>query len=346
MRGSLSCPVVGITGSVGKTSVKDMVATILKPLGSVHASLRSFNNQIGVPLTLLNAPTNSAAVIVELGARMEGDIKKLCDITRPDLGVVTTVGAAHTEIFGSIETIVRAKGELLEKLPVTGCAVLNADIPEVIGMANRTRAPVLTFGERGEVRARLVTLDDQLRPSFRLESPWGREEVKLNARGAHMVSNALAASAVGLFLGLTLNELSENLSQVQLSPWRMEIKTTSSGFVVINDTYNANPVSMTAALDSLAELPGNGRRVAVLGLMAELGGYTKEAHALIASQAKALGIEIISIGTEEYGTRVVENIEEALLVISEAELGIGDALLVKGSRVAHLEKLVQKILEN
>ena len=344
-RNSFSSPVVGITGSVGKTSVKDMTAAVLAPLGAIQASRRSFNNQIGVPLTLLGAPLEPAVVVVELGARAEGDIKALCDLARPDIGVVTTVGVAHTEAFGSLEAVARAKGELLDGLPPGGCAVLNADVPEALGLADRSRAPVLTFGDRGEVRAREVVLDDDLRAQFRLESPWGRVDVHLGARGAHMVPNALAAAAVGLFLGVPPAGVAAGLAEAELSPWRMELATSPSGVLVLNDSYNANPASMSAALDALASLPGDGRRVAVLGLMAELGDRTADEHAKVAVDAEARGVEVIPVGTDLYGSAAAADVDGALVAVAEADLVAGDAVLVKGSRVVGLEVVAGHLVE-
>ena len=164
------------------------------------------------------------------------------------MGIVTTVGMAHTSEFGSLEAVARTKGELLDGLPPDGCAVLNADDDRVMDQAGRARCPILTFGDQGEVRARDVYLDGELRSTFRLESPWGRAEVRLAVHGAHMVTNALAGAAVGLFLGLPLVDVVAGLSEARLSPWRMEVGRSSDGLVVVNDAYNANPASMAAGL--------------------------------------------------------------------------------------------------
>ena len=181
-RASTTARVVAVTGSVGKTSVKDLTAAVISKGGSTHASERSFNNEIGVPLSILGAPEDVDFLVLEMGARAEGDIARLAGIARPDVGVVTTVAMAHTSAFGSLEVVARTKGELLDGLPPDGCAVLNADDDLVMGQAGRARCPILTFGERGEVRARDVSLDDLLRPAFRLESPWGRTEVHLEVQ--------------------------------------------------------------------------------------------------------------------------------------------------------------------
>ena len=343
-RSSLDGPVVGITGSVGKTSVKDLARAVLARRGPVHASHRSFNNEIGVPLTLLGAPADAAHVVVEMGARSEGDIADLAGLARPDVGVLTTVAHAHTGSFGFLEAVARTKGELFDGLPPDGCAVVHADVPEALAQAERARCPVLTFGELGEVRARDVRLDDVLRPTFRLESPWGRIEVKLDARGAHMVANALAAAAVGLVEGVGLDDVATGLAEARLTPWRMEVMTGSSGCTVVNDAYNANPTSTMAALDALVALPEDGRRIAVLGVMAELGDDGPAAHAEVAGHAADLGVELLAAGTDLYGVDGLKDTDAAIAVLGERALGQGDAVLVKGSRVAGLEAVVEGLV--
>lgn len=339
-RTSIKSPVIGITGSVGKTSVKDLTTSVLTQRGLTHSSPRSFNNEIGVPLTLLNTPEEATAVVVEMGARHVGDIKQLCSVSRPDIGIITTVGVAHTELFEDIETVGKAKGELIEGLPSEGCAILNADSKEVMKQASRTRAQVLTFGEKGEIRASGIELDSELQPSFQIESPWGRQEVKLKVSGKHMVQNALAASAAGLFLGMELPEIAFGLSEGKLSPARMQLDTASSGFLVINDAYNANPVSTKAALEALASLNKSGRKVAVLGLMAELGDDARKFHEEVAAYAHSLGLVLLTVGTDLYGQTPENDIDQSL-----AGLTTGDAVLIKGSLIAGLQSLAQRLLE-
>jgi len=343
-RFSSHVPVVGITGSVGKTSVKDMTNAVLSQQGEVHASLNSYNNEIGVPLTLLNAPEKSSFLVVEMGARKEGDIEELSKMVYPDIGVITTVVESHTEVFGSLDSISNTKGEILERLPSEGCAVLNADVDEVMRQSPRTRAHKLTFGQLGEVRASSVEFDKNLKPSFVMETPWGRSEIKLNVAGEHMVSNALAAAAVGLAMGLPLESVAEGLSRVELSPLRMEIVTGLNGTTVINDTYNANPTSMKAAIDSLSLLPCNGRKIAFLGLMAELGEKTSMAHIEVKRHAEELGIEVIAVETELYGDLRVVNLDSVLNEIEGMRLDKNDALLFKASRVVGLEEVVKEII--
>ena len=327
--------VVGITGSVGKTSTKDLLAAALAPHWRVSASEKSFNNELGVPLTVLNAPDDTEALVVEMGARGKGHVAALCAVARPSVGVVTTVGISHSEFFGTLEDIVEAKGELVEALPPGGTAVLNAEVPHVAGMAGRTPARVLTFGlAAGDVRADHVTLDDDLRPSFRLRSPWGDAPVRLAVRGHHQVANALAAAAAALACGTPLDEVAAGLGAAQLSPWRMQLERAPSGALVLNDAYNANPLSAEAALRALAELPA-ARRTALLGIMAELGDVGPAEHARIGALAAELGIRVIAVAAPDYGGERVADAEEALERLGA--VGPGDAVLVKGSRAAGLE---------
>jgi UDP-N-acetylmuramoyl-tripeptide--D-alanyl-D-alanine ligase len=328
--------VVGVTGSVGKTTTKDLLAGVLAERFVTTASERSFNNELGVPLTLCNAPGDVAAVVVEMGARGLGHIALLCELARPTVGVVTTVQAVHTELMGGVEQIAVAKGELVEALPETGLAVLNADVPLVAAMRERTRAEVLTFGEGGDVRAGVVRLDDELRPSFELHSPWGVVPVRLGIRGEHNVANALAAAAVGLWSGVPLEQVAAGLGAGELSPWRMDLRTAASGARVLNDAYNASPASMAAALRSLAALAAE-RHIAVLGAMGELGEDAPAHHRRVADLAGELGVRIVAVGTPLYGVEPVPDVDAAVAEL--AGLGPGDAVLVKASRVAGLERV-------
>ncbi len=340
-RGRFDGPVVGITGSVGKTSVKDMAAAAIGADRPTHASPMSFNNELGVPLTLVNRPESAEAAVVEMGARGRGHIAWLCSLSRPTVGVVTAVGAAHTELFGTVEAVAEAKGELVESLDPSGVAVLNADNPLVAAMAERTEAQVLTFGRSGgEVRASGVSVDDGLRARFRLETPNGQAEVALAARGEHMVDNALAAAAAALAVGVRIDEIAAGLGSAKLSPWRMEVTELASGAVLINDAYNANPMSMTAALRSLAAV-NRPRRVAVLGVMAELGERAAAEHAAIGALARELGIEIIPVATADYGLAPV--VDAAAAVAALGAVDSDTAVLVKASRAAGLESVANAL---
>lgn len=341
-RARLSPPVVGITGSVGKTSVKDLLAAVLSRTLRATASEKSFNNEMGVPLTLLGAPEGTEAVVVEMGARNVGHIAELCAIAAPTIGVVTRVAAVHTEVFGTIDDVARAKSELVRDLPTDGTAVLNAADERVAAMAAVTPASVLTFGDPGEVRAEDVVLDSQLRARFRLRTPWGDTDVAMGSRGLHQVDNALAAAAAALVCGVALEEVAAGLAEGLLSPWRMELSTAPDGALVLNDAYNANPTSVAAALESLVALPAE-RRIAVLGVMAELGPTSDDDHAAIGAMAERLGIRLVAVDAPAYGGEQVASVEEALDLLEP--LGPGDAVLVKGSRVAGLERLAELLLE-
>lgn len=346
-RTRLDCPVVGVTGSVGKTSTKDLLAGVLGQLGPTHANTRSFNNEMGVPLTLLNAPDDSAAVVVEMGARGVGHIAHLCQIARPTIGIVTSVAAVHTSEFGDIATVALAKGELVEAVDASGWAVLNHDDERVRAMASRTSASVATYGlandaGRPTITADNITLDDELRPAFTLITPGGHAPVQLAVRGEHNVSNALAAAAVGHIVGLTPAAIAQGLQNAGLSPWRMEVERTATGAVVINDAYNANPLSMAAGLRALTQLDAS-RRFAVLGVMAELGDLHDREHVAVAALAAELGVTAIAFQESAYGVTRVDSIEQAVATLGD--LGSTDAVLVKGSRVAGLEKLAAALTD-
>ncbi len=335
--------VVGITGSVGKTTTKDLVAAVLEERFEAHANLRSFNNELGVPLTLLNAPDATEVAVIEMGARGSGHIAELCAIAEPTIGVVTTVELVHTELFGGIDAVATAKRELVEALPVTGTAVLFADNPHVAAMATSCAGDVITFGlDRGDVRAQRIEVDGELRASFRLTSPFGERDVQLGVRGRHNVANALAAACVGFVAGVPLDDIVVGLASTDHSPWRMDLRTAPSGALVLNDAYNAGPASTRAAVLALAHLDAH-RRVAVLGTMAELGGHAVQAHLDIAAVAVEHGVEIIAVGTSDYGVDPVAGIDEVIDRLGP--LGLGDAVLVKGSRVAALERVAHVLLE-
>ena len=228
-RAHLPDAVVGITGSVGKTTVKDLTASILRQRFATAASERSFNNELGVPITLANAPDGAEAAVVEMGARGRGHIALLCDVARPTVGIVTVVALAHAEMFGTIDEVAAAKGELIEALPASGTAVLNAEDERVAAMARRASARVLQFGGTGDVTADAVTFDDELRARFRLRSPWGDADVHLSVRGAHQVANALAASAAALAIGADLEDVASGLALTcQLSSTAKPLPTLRS----------------------------------------------------------------------------------------------------------------------
>lgn len=338
-RRRLTGRVVGITGSVGKTTVKELVAAAIGSTYRTSASTRSFNNEIGVPLTLANAPDDAEVVVVEMGARGPGHIGALCRIARPTIAVVTRVGQAHTEFLGGLDGVAAAKGELVAALPPDGIAVLNADDPRVIAMRERTEAAVLSYGlSGGEVTATHVRLDELARPAFRLHTPSGSIDLSIRLSGHHQVTNALAAVAVGVALGVPLEAAAAGIAGVEPPPSRMKVRRLRNGVVVVDDAYNANPTSVRAALEALAAIPG-GRRIAVLGRMAELGAGSDAEHRRIAEEAAAAGIELIAYATAAFGVEPVEGRDGLARRIGR--LGPGDVVLVKGSRAAGMERVVE-----
>ena len=349
-------PVVGITGSTGKTSTKDLTAAALAPAGPVGASPVSFNTEIGVPLTLLSAPPGAVAVVAEMGARGIGHIATLADVARPTIGVITNIGLAHAEFFGSREEVARGKGELLEALPAAGHAVLSADDDMTPGLRARTSAAVLTAGTSAgaDIQVSGLRLDDELRPAFHLDTPWGSADVSpLPVRGAHQAGNAAYAVAVAGIVGVSLDDAVAGLAGAVGSPLRMDLRRSPAGLVVLNDSYNANPTSMAAAVEALATL-GTGRRFAVLGPMAELGPHSAAEHQRLGKLVAAAGVEMLvavnapelAEGARAAGTEAVEvTSPEAAVVALAAHLRAGDAVLVKASRVVGLERVAAALLE-
>ena len=332
--------VVGITGSVGKTTTKDLVHHCLARAFPTAASERSFNNELGLPLTLLNAPDGAQWVVLEMGARGVGHIKRLAHVARPQVGIVTSVAMAHVEYFGDLDGVARAKSELVAALPPSGVAVLNFDDDRVARMASASPCPVLGYAVDGdaEVRAEAVVLDGELRASFRLTTPWGKGDVRLALHGMQQVPNALAAATAALWCGVPFDGVVVALSEVTGSALRMEVHRAPSGPVLVVDCYNANPASTEAALRSLAAL-GARRKLALLGLMAELGAETEAEHRRVALLAEELGIEVVGYETPLYGPARVGGVDEAVALLRT--LGPADAVLVKGSRVARLEDVVR-----
>ena len=341
--------VIGVTGSAGKTSTKDLLAAALLAHGSAAASEKSFNNELGVPLTLANAPGDAFAAVIEMGARGAGHIATLCAIARPTVGIVTNIGTAHRERFGSAEGTALAKGELLQALPASGTAVLNRDDLMFELLSAHTNADVLTFSATSamgaDLRASSIVLDDGLRASFHMETPWGTTNVRLGARGQHQVANALAAAGAALRVGCSLDEVTEGLSTNDLSGMRMELVTLPSGARIINDAYNANPGSTAAALDALAAMPA-ARRIAVLGVMAELGDEADVMHREMGERVRALHVDAsIAVDAPAYLLDDVSGVEGAIAALrSFGAPRTGDVILVKGSRVAGLERLVEALM--
>jgi UDP-N-acetylmuramoyl-tripeptide--D-alanyl-D-alanine ligase len=357
--------VIGVTGSSGKTSTKDLIAQVVAPMGETVAPPGSFNNELGHPWTVLRANEQTKHLVLELSARGPGHIASLCAVAPPKIGVVINVGTAHVGEFGSREGIAKTKGELVEALPDDGVAILNADDPLVRAMASRTRARVVLVGESSDaqVRAENVILDDEARASFRLVTPQGDADVKLALHGEHHVGNALAAAAVGLELGATPTEVASRLSEAKaVSARRMEVTTRSDGVTVVNDSYNANPESVRAALKSLAEMARQGgrRSWAVLGTMAELGAEHVIAHDNIGRLVVRLDINrLVVVGDQARAMHQGAHLEgswgeESVLVadtgaaiaLLRTELRAGDVVLVKASKSEALWRVADALLED
>jgi UDP-N-acetylmuramoyl-tripeptide--D-alanyl-D-alanine ligase len=355
-RANAGLRVVAVTGSQGKTSAKDMLAAVLSDAAPTVATYQSFNNELGLPLTVLRADETTRFLVLEMGARGVGHLAVLCAIAPPDVSLVLNVGVAHLGEFGSREAIAQAKGEIVEALGPDGIAVLNLDDPMVAGMAPRTRGRVRTFG-RGtgaDLRLEALELDDLGRPSFDLHQGTQRVRVRLRLLGEHQAVNSTAAAAVARALGLSLEGIAGSLSRIEaLSPWRMELRERADGLVVVNDAYNANPDSMRAGLETLA---GIGRRtgrrtVAILGEMLELGDTSDARHRAVGEVANELGIDrVVVVGD---GARAITETARAASFypsVTEASAGVrknvdgSDVVLVKASRGVRLERLADALL--
>jgi UDP-N-acetylmuramoyl-tripeptide--D-alanyl-D-alanine ligase len=354
--------VVGVTGSSGKTSTKDLIAGLLSRLGPTVAPPGSFNNELGHPWTVLRADEHTRHLVLELSARGPGHIAALCAVAPPRIGAVLNVGSAHLGEFGSQEQIAKTKGELVEALPADGVAILNADDPLVAAMADRTRARVVYVGEAetAQVRAVDVRTDEQVRPRFTLVTAHGTADVALAVHGVHQVGNALTAAAVALELGMPLADVARGLAEAApVSRRRMEVTTRPDGVTVINDAYNANPESVSAALKALATLGSERRTWAVLGPMGELGSDHVARHDDIGRLAVRLDIDRLVVVGEaarpmHEGARLEGSCgEESVLVpdvdaaiaLLRAELRPGDAVLVKASNVIGLWRVADALLE-
>jgi UDP-N-acetylmuramoyl-tripeptide--D-alanyl-D-alanine ligase len=352
---------IGITGSSGKTSTKDLLGQVLAAAGPTVSPPGSYNNDIGLPLTVLSADEATRYLVLEMGSRGPGHIARLCRVARPLIGVVLNVGSAHLGEFGSPEGIARAKGELVEALPEDGVAVLNADDPRVVGMAPRTRARVLTTGTSAgaDVRATGIGLDEAARPRFTLVAGGEEHPVALQVVGAHQVANALSAAGAALAAGLGPGAVAAALSAAApRSRWRMEVARRADGVTVVNDAYNANPESMRAALAALAGLPGE-RRIAVLGAMGELGPGAVAEHERLGRDAVAGGVDlVVAVGPDAVGIATgaraagasagegsvhVPDRAAALSLLSDV-VRPGDVVLVKASRSYGLEVLAADLL--
>lgn len=349
-------PIVGITGSVGKTTTKEMVAAVLAARFNVFRSLGNFNSEVGLPLMLMDLDESHETAVLEMGMRALGEIEYLCSIAQPNIGVVTNVGLSHLEVLGSQANIARAKGELPRNLPEAGAAVLNADDPLVRAMAGDTTARVWFYGFEAEgLGERWVTLrglarDGETGQRFTLVTPQGEAEAFLPAPGRHNALNALAAAAVGLEMGMTLAQVAEGIAGYVPSGSRMRILNVG-GVRLLDDTYNAAPQSVIAALGVMRELAGpQGRCVAVLGDMYELGAATEEGHRAVGAEAARLADQVVTVGeltrstADAAGAKAVHFAAKPEAIAHLCSLvKSGDTVLVKGSRGMAMEEIVQAL---
>ncbi|MFA9428940.1 UDP-N-acetylmuramoyl-tripeptide--D-alanyl-D-alanine ligase [Egicoccus sp. AB-alg2] len=350
---------VAVTGSVGKTTVKDFTAAALGSQRRTVAAQGSFNNELGVPLTLLGLAEDTQALVTEIGARHVGDIAELAPLAAPDVSIVTAVAGVHLEIFGTIEQIAIAKRELVEALGDDGTAVLNVADPRVAAMAPHAPAVigVALDDPSADVHAVDVVLDRHARPSATAVTPWGRTQITLPIAGRHHIGNALLALAVAGHLGVDLDAAAAALAAAPVSRWRGEV-VDAGGVVVVNDAYNANPTSVAAALDTLVAVERTGRTHAVLGVMAEIGDDHHAEHVVVGRRCAELGLDdLVVVGEDAAG--IAEGAREAGLPldriheVADADAALkhlldaaddGDVVLVKASRVGGLERVADGLV--
>ncbi len=350
---------LAVTGSQGKTSTKDLLAAVLAEAGPTVATAGSYNNELGVPLTALRVEPDTRYLVLEMGARGRGDLAELTALFPPDMSVVLNVGTAHLGEFGSRDAIAEAKGELVAGLRSGGVAVLNTDDDRVAAMAALAPGRVLTFGIADDASVRLddLVLDRLGRPRFTLTSAGASALVELQLVGAHQAMNAAAAAAGALAVGMSLETVAAALNGVaSLSKWRMELHELAGGVVLLNDSYNANPESMRAAVDALASIgadPAVRRTVAVLGEMRELGADSEASHREIGEYAAGRVDQLLVIGREGHGIHagatdagtpsVFVDDNAAAIAWLRAHLREGDAVLVKASRGARLDEVAMAL---
>jgi UDP-N-acetylmuramoyl-tripeptide--D-alanyl-D-alanine ligase len=361
-RGSFTGPLVAITGSNGKTTTKEMCAAILSVAGPCLKNRGNLNNNIGLPLTLLERDAAHRALVVEIGMNHRGEIAPLAAIARPTVGVITNVGTAHIEHLGSRDAIAQEKGDLVAALAPEATAVLNADDPRVLAQRARTRARCLSFGlaAGADVRAERVTALGERGFAFDLVTDDTRTALQVAGLGDSTVPNALAAAAAALAAGATLGEIAEGLARYQPVGGRMERVALPRNIILINDTYNANPQSMQVALESLAKLKGKSRGIAVLGDMGELGDAALEAHRATGRRVAELGLDhLFALG--QFAEKLAEAAVEAGMAPERVHVGGSheqvacavrellqgnDWVLVKGSRSMKMERVVEALAES
>ncbi len=361
IRQGYGAAVIGITGSYGKTLTKDFLASILSRKHEVVFSNKSHNNEVGVPLTLFRMNDDTEFVVLEMGSRGTGHIRRLARCASPDIGVITNIGPAHLRSFKTLEGVARAKGELLEVLPASGTAVLNADDDNFPLLRDLCSCRVMSFGlaPEAEVRAEDISVSqDGSAVSFVMEiKGGGRRRIRIPLPGRHNVFNALAAGAAALAAGANLSEIEGGLMNAIATEWRMEMIKKSEEITIINDAYNANPASMQAALEAMYEIARESRAIAVLGDMAELGSVSDDAHVRVGEMAVDYGTDVlITVGRKARGIArsahekglpkgsifSVQGVDAAAAVL-RAILEPGDVVLIKGSRFMGMERLIEMV---
>jgi UDP-N-acetylmuramoyl-tripeptide--D-alanyl-D-alanine ligase len=342
-RRELACPAAGITGSTGKTSVKDIARAIL-PM-RVHASRENFNTEIGLPLAILEAPAETEALVLEMAMRGRGQIAELCEIAEPEVAVVTNVGPVHLELLGTIEAIAETKAEILAGLGPAGRAVIPADA-EALAPHLHDELTTITFGPGGDVFAVESAVDGR-RTDAVIATPAGERRFRFPFAEAHNLTNATCAIAIGIALDVPLDEMARRAPRITFSRLRGELIELPGGIVLVNDSYNANPMSMRAALDHLASLSTAGRRVAVLGEMKELGPDADAYHREVGAHARRLGIgPIIGVGelARQYAPDSWAPSAEEAVPLADRMLEPEDVLLIKGSRSVGLELVTDELV--
>jgi UDP-N-acetylmuramoyl-tripeptide--D-alanyl-D-alanine ligase len=353
-RAAFRAPVVGVAGSNGKTTTKEMLSSILAQRGECLATRGNLNNHVGVPLTLLRLHPGFQSAVIEMGANHAGEIAELVQLAKPGVGLITNAGAEHLEGFGSLDGVARAEGEMVAGLEAGGTAIINADDAYAPLWRELTRARVVSFGlaADAEVRALDLRLDaaaDGFLTRFDLQCALGTAPVALALAGRHNVYNALAAAAAAMAAGATLAQVSAGLGDVRSVAGRLQFRPVAGGAWLIDDTYNANPSSAQAALEVLSELPG--RRWLVLGDMAELGHFAPASHRVLGALARRLGVErlytfgpLAALAAESFGAGAETYTDINALVRAFGGALPGEVrLLVKGSRVNKLERLVASL---
>lgn len=359
IKSKLHCRTVGITGSNGKTTVKELATNILQQQYETASSPFNYNNEIGLPLTLAKAKVDVEFLILELAMRGRGQIKQLAAVAQPEIGVITNIGVSHLELLGSLKNIAQAKLELVEALPPDGLAILNCDDDWFNYLKARTAVKILTFGlnKEAEVRASNIKLDDEGRACFSLFLPDGQSgQVQLNLLGRHNVYNALAAATVGFAFNLPIQTIITGLQANIPAKMRLELVTLKNGAKIINDAYNSSPASVEAALQVLTDVKAGGKKFVVLGPMAELGRLTEDAHKEVGKKIVNQNVDfLVTVGeTAGIAATTVESMSHKIKVFrcqSVEEAGEfltplikkDDLVLVKGSRVAGLEQLVKRL---